>query len=268
MPVDTQLALIVVLTFVIHLIGTLAYAFRVAGVRTGHIAIAFSLFNVLVLGSRLSNSLQAPLLAKRVETAIGAGTTDLFRDFSLILLSASVATVVGGLLIPSFQRYATVAVHSFQRTRSIPRLIMRALSMRGASVAMRSLALPRYQNVETLRARVDIPVGMIAMNFAASAMWAVGVMASIYAGLLDPEFRVTSNSLSAIINGAATLMMFTLVDPYLAAMTDDVVRGKATEAQFRRVVVWMTVSRLAGTMAAQVMLLPSAHLIAAIARML
>ena len=39
---DTQLLLILVLTFVIHLVGTLAYAFRIAGIRTGHIAIAFN----------------------------------------------------------------------------------------------------------------------------------------------------------------------------------------------------------------------------------
>jgi len=64
---DSQLLLIIGLTFIIHLIGTLAYAFRIAGIRTGHIAIAFSLFNILVLVSRTSNSFQGPFLAKRVD---------------------------------------------------------------------------------------------------------------------------------------------------------------------------------------------------------
>lgn len=44
---DTQLLVICVLTFIIHLIGTLAYAARIAGVRTRRIAISFSLFNIL-----------------------------------------------------------------------------------------------------------------------------------------------------------------------------------------------------------------------------
>ena len=49
---DAQLFLLCVLTFVIHLIGALAYAVRIAGVRTRRIAMSFALFNVLVLLSR------------------------------------------------------------------------------------------------------------------------------------------------------------------------------------------------------------------------
>ena len=57
----------------INLIGTLAYAARIAGVRTRKIAISFALFNVLVLLSRLSNSFLGPFLAKRIESRIGGG---------------------------------------------------------------------------------------------------------------------------------------------------------------------------------------------------
>ena len=45
---DRGLLLIFVLTFVIHLIGTLAYSVRIAGTRTRRIAISLSLFNILV----------------------------------------------------------------------------------------------------------------------------------------------------------------------------------------------------------------------------
>ena len=54
---DTQLLIICILTFVIHLIGTLAYAVRISGVHTRRIAVCFSLFNILILVSRISNSL-------------------------------------------------------------------------------------------------------------------------------------------------------------------------------------------------------------------
>ena len=64
---DSGLLVICALTFVIHLIGTLAYSVRIAGTRTRRIALSLSLFNVLVLISRTSNSFQAPLLAKRVK---------------------------------------------------------------------------------------------------------------------------------------------------------------------------------------------------------
>ena len=85
--VDPQLAVICALTFVIHLIGTLAYAVRIAGVRTQRIAVSFALFNILVLVSRTSNSFQGPFLAKRIEENIrprrGQGLLADFRWLSL-----------------------------------------------------------------------------------------------------------------------------------------------------------------------------------------
>src|SRR5436190_13544810 len=102
---DTQLAIICALTFVIHLIGTLAYSVPIAGVRTRRIAVSFALFNVLVLVSRTSNSFQGPFLAKRVEENLGnIGSHSMIGDFRWLLLSATVATVAGGFLIPTFQR--------------------------------------------------------------------------------------------------------------------------------------------------------------------
>ena len=70
---DGQLWTIVALTFIIHLIGTLAYSVRIAGTRTGRIAVSFALFNLLVLVSRTSNSFQTPLIAKRVEEDLALG---------------------------------------------------------------------------------------------------------------------------------------------------------------------------------------------------
>ena len=70
---DAQLLTICLLTAAINLIGTLAYAARIAGVRTRRIALGFALFNILVLVSRTSNSFLGPFLAKRIETRIASG---------------------------------------------------------------------------------------------------------------------------------------------------------------------------------------------------
>jgi hypothetical protein len=53
------------LTFVIHVIATLVYAVRIAGVRTRRIAVPFSLFGIIALVSRMANSFQGPFTAKR-----------------------------------------------------------------------------------------------------------------------------------------------------------------------------------------------------------
>jgi hypothetical protein len=97
------------------------------------------------------------------------------------------------------------------------------------------------------------------------AVWSVGVFAALYAGYLRPEIRVTASQMSAVVNGVATILMFTFIDPYLALLTDDVVAGRLNEAYFRRSIVWLTGSRLAGTVLAQAILVPAAMWIAFLA---
>ena len=82
---------------------------------------------------------------------------------------------------------------------------------------------------------------------------------------LRGEFRVTASQLSAVINGLATILLFALIDPQLSVMTDDVVEGRVDEPLFRRTIVWISFSRLAGTALAQLLLLPAAMAIAWVA---
>jgi hypothetical protein len=100
------------------------------------------------------------------------------------------------------------------------------------------------------------------------AIWSVGVFSALYAAYLRPELRVTSSQLSAVVNGVATILMFVFIDPYLSMITDDVADGRISEAYFRRSIVWLTGSRLAGTMLAQALLVPGALWIVAIAQRL
>src|SRR5262245_32557060 len=266
---DAQLATLFILTFAINLIGTLAYAARIAGVRTRRIALAFSLFNALVLLSRTANSFQAPLLAKRVEGNVLAGATaGALADFRWLLLAASLATIVGALLTPTTQRLFSHGVSALSKRRSLPRLIFATLSLQGFGVLRASVAMPSPSNLRNAGARSGAPIGILLVNGAATAVWTVGVFASIYAAYLAPDLRATASNLSAVVNGVATILLFALVDPWLAVLTDDVVEGRASDAKFRRSVVGLLASRFAGTVAAQFLLVPAAALIAAIARLL
>jgi hypothetical protein len=100
----TQIVIVLILTFVINLITTLSYSVRIVGIRTGRIAISFALFNILVLVSRTANGFQAPLLAKTVERDIKLGIFDNAATFRLIILSCTIATIIGAFFIPTFQK--------------------------------------------------------------------------------------------------------------------------------------------------------------------
>lgn len=267
---DSQLFVICFLTFAIHLIGTLAYAVRIAGVRTGRIAISFALFNILVLVSRTSNAFQGPFLAKRIEGNIASGVIQgVVADFRYLLISASLATLVGAFLIPGFQRLFSRAVLHFQVHRSISRLLMHAFFKRGLSQLKDVACVPRMANVRTLHAGcIAISSWTVVLNALAVALWTVGVFASLYAGYLNPQFRVTASTLSSVVNGAATIMMFVVIDPKLSLMTDDFVDGKISDPQFRQAIVWLTASRLGGTLLAQCLLVPAAMVIVFVAQIM
>ena len=263
---DIQLLIICALTFVIHLIGTLAYAVRIAGVRTRRIAVSFALFNILVLVSRTSNSFQGPFLAKRIEGNIAANVSHgMLSDFRWLLMSATLATIIGGFLIPTFQRIFSRAVMHFQIHRSVPQLLLHGFFKGGLSQLKDIASVPAVANVTQMRVGHGISPWVVILNIAAVALWTIGVFASLYAGYLNPELRVTSSSLSAVINGAATIMMFVFIDPQMSVMTDDVVEGRVSEPAFRRAIVWLVGSRLAGTLLAQLILVPAAMAIAFIA---
>lgn len=263
---DSQLLLLCLLTGLINLIGTLAYAARIAGVRTRRIAMSFALFNILVLVSRTSNSFLGPFLAKRIELRLAdGGGAALLGDFRLVLLSAAIAVALGIALVPTGQRLFVSAIGYFQRNRSTGRMILRSASPAGLRAVRQSLRLPSVEHWRELARPRGVGWGVLLANCLAQALITVGVLASLYAGYLNPEFRVTASQLSAVVNGFATILLFAFIDPQLSVMTDDVVEGRTSEALFRRTVAWISLSRLAGTLLAQALLLPAAGLIALIA---
>lgn len=265
-----KIILICLFTFIIHLISTLSYSVRIVGVRTRKIAISFSLFNIMVLLSRTANTFLAPLLSKDIETNI---KLDLLNNnlwlFRLILISSTIATLFGVLLIPTFQRLFTIAVNSYSKNKSISRLISKFLSRPGFRDIKKSISLPKKSNVliksSSLKRSILRP---FILNMIIVSILSVGTLSSLYAGYLVPEFRTTANSLHSIINGLATVLLYLFVDPFLSGMTDDVVEGTYPESDFRKNVVYLSIARIFGTVLAQLILIPAAVIISKIAEII
>lgn len=262
---SSQIIFVIALTFLINLITTLSYSVRIVGIRTGRIAVSFALFNILVLISRTAYGFQAPLLASTIEKNIISGEGENLFEFRVIIFICSVATIVGGLLIPTFQRLLSIAVNKFSLFKSVPKVLLHSFSEGGVTSVRESAVFPSLRNLTDLRIREDFPWRVFIMNVIAVAIITVGVLSSLYAGYFNPEFRTTASSLSGVINGFSTILMFVFIDPFLSIMTDDVVLGKTKESVFRKYIVYMVVARLLGTVLAQFLFIPSAKIIAWIA---
>src|SRR5258705_9908663 len=95
-----------------------------------------------------------------------------------------------------------------------------SLPARGGGSLLLRIAKPAAANIRQIRRTEGMSPWVIALNVAAIALWTTGVFASLYAGYLNPALRVTSSTLSAVVNGMATILIFVFIDPQMSVMTD------------------------------------------------
>jgi len=155
MTMSIQILFVIILTFLINLITTLSYSVRIVGIRTGRIAISFALFNILVLISRTANGFQAPLLASSIEKNIKSGLDSNIMDFRWIIFSCTIATIIGGLLIPTFQRILSVAVNKFSIYKSVPKVLYYGFTKGGITYLKDSIVVPDKKNITQIDFRAS-----------------------------------------------------------------------------------------------------------------
>jgi hypothetical protein len=266
---STQLIIVFLFTFSIHLVNTLSYSVRLVGIRTGRLAVSFALFNILVLSSRASHALQAPLLAKEIEKNI---LTDqlgiMISDFRWLLIAASLGTLLGAFLIPTFQNIFFKIVTIFNAERSVPKLILHGFTWGGVKQIRDNFKVPSKMNIIHFKDPKTMPKKIIVLNFVTVAILTVGVFSALYAGILNPDLRTTSGLLAPVITGFATILLVIFIDPYFSLLTDDVLEGKTSETYFHKCLVLMVSSRFAGTLLAQLLLIPAAEIIVTVGKII
>ncbi len=256
-------------TFIIHFIDTLSYSVRIAGVRTGHIALATSLFNILFLVSRSANVVQAPLLTNYVEKAIVLNETPaLGPNFHFLIFIATLASIAATISIPTFHRLMALVINKFKETGSVLRLILQFFSVRGISGLTRATRLPSPASLKSMYNISGIPLWPVCSNVLVTAIHTIGVLSAIYAGILIPSYRATALTLSAVVNSTATILYFIIVDPTVAFVTDQTLSGKTSQGRLRRLVFFLASGKIAGTLLGQILFLPAAAFISLVARVI
>lgn len=272
---DHRFLLVICFTVVIHMITTLGYSVRLAGVRTQRLALAFSLWNVIFLVASTANTVQAPFLGRIIDqaaTALSGGSNRMLAEVGwemrIIIAAATLGTILGTILIPSFVQLFTKGIFLFERVKSIPRMIGIVLHPKTFKHVVASINIPNLETVRTLAKSQGIPKRIILLNFIVTGIWTTGVLSALYAGLLDLKFVRTTANMSGLINGVATIMGVMLVDPHVASITDEAARGKRSDKDVKALSMYLAFSRVAGTLLAQLVFVPGAHVIVGIARML
>ncbi|MBN1872684.1 MAG: DUF2837 family protein [Anaerolineae bacterium] len=263
-----QLIIIFILTAVIHTVQTGAYAARLAGVRTGRLSLAGSLYNVMNLVSRGANAFAAPLLASLTDTtALNQGHSDLLRVYQIVMLSSTAGTLIAALLIPTVSRLLERGVASYEHRKSLSKVVVRGISVRGLRWFKQDFTQPRIGAVQQSR-RQPFPKRFLLANILVNALATVSNFAALYASVLVPEGARTATSLSPIFAGMGLSLTVLLIDPVSALIVDETLNGKRPHSDVTYLTIWQIGARLAGTLVAQALLWPMGQVIAAITQWL
>jgi len=273
------LILAVVLTAITQAIQIGAYAARYAGVVTGRIATAISLFSLFVTASRLAALFITPALGGLADTTAKAATgpahhvvvpaslLDIFGvQMRLIVASGTIGVVIGGLLMPLFLTLFVRGIRSFERSGSIPHALARLLDPRVQIDLLRAMRVRPLAAVLKF-AEGAVPRRLLIANTILWAVYAVGVVSAYYASVLNLDARTTATGLSGLVNGIGTILFSIFVDPTSALIVDQTVRGERPHSDVRSMIFWLIVTAFVGTILAQLILYPAAQYIAGFAHL-
>lgn len=260
--------IVLVLTFFLHFISTVALSVRIVGIRTGKMAASYAVYNLIFLAARFTNTLQAPLLAKTIEKSILSGNQPNNSLFFNLCISAFLGSLLGVIFIPSMQRFMYKAVEGVYKKHSVLKVLFKAIHLKTFIHLKESLTIPKKENFYRLRIIKDMPLVIISLNIIVSALVTVSVLACLYAGYISPDLRTTSLSLNGFIVGASTVIFMVVVEPHIGIMADKVIKGEFSEVYFRRYLTFVVLARLLGTAISFTILIPLAHLIVMLAKVI
>ncbi len=265
--------IVCLLTAVIHLIETLAYGARIAGIITRRLYLASSLFSIVALAARTANLIQAPLLGYYVDSIILAGNIPQLRvSFRLIIFSATLGSMLAVLLLPTFISSFVYLIGSLERAESLGKMALNMLRTdhllkKTAHRLRKNLKKPHIPRIFIVREK-NIPSQILILYILVAAIYTVGVLSAIYAGALVPDYRLTASQMSGILNGFSTVVLTFFIDPYASLVTDHVMVGRKKISDLNALIVYLIIGKIIGTVLGQLAFLPCARFVALITTLL
>jgi hypothetical protein len=262
-----RLFIIFFLIALTNIFDTSAYASRLAGVRTKRLAISNTLYAMVTVGSRTTTFIYLPTVGGITDFA-RKYSFDPFWSLSLVLWGAAVGTAIGIFLMPSMVNFYSLGIECMDERGTALR-VMRYLftTKEGLLKVVRCYQKPTLAMMRRIDIRdKETPRDLYYLNSVLYALFTVGPIAALYAGVLKADHVTSANMLSGAINSVAAILLLFMVDPRSALIVDRGIARKVSMDTVRTTMVMLAVGRLTGAVLAQLVLYPGAHFVAFVAR--
>jgi hypothetical protein len=243
---DPRLLLVILISALVALLGTLNVAARPAAVLSGKVAQALSISSIFFMLSRFANMFYLPLVAGF--KAHSEGPETLLGQIRWIIVGSAAGAWLSWILLPNFVSLycSLVQVVDEQGVRGLFRPTNLVLAC--TSFFKRAPLPARLFRLE------GISPGFLCFNIFATAVWTIGALSAIYCSAALPNYASTGLLLSGLVNAFAAIAFSVWVDPQAALITDQAVKGARPLIQVHSTALHLAVGNFLGSLLGLAML--------------
>ncbi|MGM9999601.1 MAG: lipid II flippase family protein [Candidatus Bruticola sp.] len=261
---DENMWLVVGLNIVVTCLMCTSLSSRVSAVITKNVATSLAIYNVFFLITRLTTQVYAPILGSVRDSVVkgSASATELLPLFRWVIGGATLGTLLGWLLMPTFVAVYNTAIRALERrSGSMATLIKDLFQPTNWKKIWHCWRTP--SNFGVLWSDLKcLPKGFLAANVFVVGVHVIGILAAIQAGAeLTGHLARTATLLSSVINGAATILCSVIVDPTAAKITDEAVHGQRSLHEVEAMAMFLCWGSILGTVLSQILFTPSVQII-------
>ncbi|MHA2611844.1 MAG: lipid II flippase family protein [bacterium JZ-2024 1] len=254
---------------IMAMIDTLGLSTRVSGVLTGRLALSLSLFNVIILAARLSNLLQAPIVGSMADFAIRENLPSswMLARIRVLIGFSTLGVFLGAFFTPWFVRVFILVMNRYEEKKTVWRTFLSFLPPGQWRNLIGCFQLPTYEGFFAYyRYFKRLPMDVLVWHILVTGFYTVGVLSTIFAAVLKPELRATAIQLSGIVNGVATFLLFLIVDPPAAHITDQCIQKKRPQEDIFALNLFLITTKFLGTLLAQLLIVLMGHFVVWVSR--
>ena len=262
------LMLVILLSVFVTALSSTTVVSRISAAITLRVATAFAIYNLFFLITRLAQQIYAPIIGTIVDTAMK--TNSILRlqfQLRLIILGATLGTLIGWLLMPTFVEIYKKGINGMEKFGSLPKLIINSFNPKYIKKWIECLRKPSLMGV-TLKSLNEIPKTFIYANVIVISIYTVGVLCALYSSAVNSEYARQTTLLSSVVNGVATILIALIVDPMSSLITDQAVAGERPLRHVKIMAVFLIAGMFAGTLISQLIFLPASEFIIFCSRIL
>ncbi|MGB3368953.1 MAG: DUF2837 family protein, partial [Acidaminobacteraceae bacterium] len=109
---------------------------------------------------------------------------------------------------------------------------------------------------------------ILIFNLIVTSIYTIGMLSAYYAAISIPTHRLSIAGFSGSINSVASLILLLILEPKIAMITDKAYKGEVEYSDLKLIVLLLVLSKLLGTLLAQILFIPASEWILMVFRFL